>query len=367
MKNLQRGFVLPLLLALVAILLVGSGAYVYTQNKETHQSITASPTVRTASTTQVSNQPIPGVPTPQTANWKTYRNDKGFEINYPANGWRVEMKNGGGLTDATNQAEIFTIINSDGTDSVFFNIVTLGSDRLGSSRVAAKNISQYLDLLPKTDQTGKVIRKFVQMVTVAGRQAYWYQTYNWSVPKQAYAWSSQVYFQHGNDIYEIEIDPSATNISNQILSTINFNSTPAPTVTANITVTYPNGGENLNVNDQDDLPKGINFVTRWTSNNLTGTINVYLISATDGSICRLGSAPVSEGSFGIVLGASFKCENTSKLLTSGQYKVRLIADTQSPSSNLGVNDMSDNYFTLNVLSSNTFILGTPITLNTTDT
>lgn len=119
-----------------------------------------------------------------------------------------------------------------------------------------------------------------------------------------------------------------------------------------ITVTYPNGGEKLDMNEQDDMPKGINFVTRWTSNNLIGTANVYLISATDGSVCLLGSSPVKQGSFGSVLGVSFKCKNTSKLLTSGQYKVRLIADTQSPSSDLGVNDMSDNYFTLNVVSTN---------------
>lgn len=209
MKISHKGFIAPLLLALVALLLIGGGVYVYVQSKQTNQPITAT------STTQTSNS--------QTATWKTYQNDKGFEIKYPASNWRVEMKNGGGSITATSQAEIFAIVNSDGTDSVSFDIGTLGSERLISSRVAAKNLSQYVNLLPKTDQTGKVIRKFVQVVTTAGQQAYWYQTYEWSVAKQIYDWSSQVYLQHGNDIYEIGINPSATNVSNQILSTLKFN------------------------------------------------------------------------------------------------------------------------------------------------
>src|SRR3989344_3293753 len=37
MKNTQRGFIMPLLLALIAILLVGGGVYVYTQNKQAGQ------------------------------------------------------------------------------------------------------------------------------------------------------------------------------------------------------------------------------------------------------------------------------------------------------------------------------------------
>ncbi|MCX6787323.1 MAG: hypothetical protein NTY93_02245 [Candidatus Kaiserbacteria bacterium] len=40
MKNSQRGFVMPLLLAIIAILLIGGGAYVYMQNKQTNQPAT---------------------------------------------------------------------------------------------------------------------------------------------------------------------------------------------------------------------------------------------------------------------------------------------------------------------------------------
>ena len=54
---------MPLLLALIAILLVGGGAYMYTQNKQGNQSVTVS-----------------------TSDWKTYANTQyGFEIKYPSN------------------------------------------------------------------------------------------------------------------------------------------------------------------------------------------------------------------------------------------------------------------------------------------
>ena len=56
MKNIQRGFIVPFLLVIIALLIVGGGAYVYTQNKKGNQPVVESPTTQTTSTTQVSNQ-----------------------------------------------------------------------------------------------------------------------------------------------------------------------------------------------------------------------------------------------------------------------------------------------------------------------
>lgn len=42
MKTIQKGFFTPLLLAIIAILLIGGGAYVYVQNKQANQSADAS-------------------------------------------------------------------------------------------------------------------------------------------------------------------------------------------------------------------------------------------------------------------------------------------------------------------------------------
>ncbi len=78
MKNTQKGFIVPLLLVLVAVLLVGGGVYVYTQKKQPSQSVTEN---------VVLPQPTPTAQTsnPQTANWKTYTNTKeGVSFQYPS-------------------------------------------------------------------------------------------------------------------------------------------------------------------------------------------------------------------------------------------------------------------------------------------
>ena len=56
MKNQQRGFIVPLLLAIIAILLVGGGIYVYTQNKQPAQAVTESPSVQPTTLVQEQTQ-----------------------------------------------------------------------------------------------------------------------------------------------------------------------------------------------------------------------------------------------------------------------------------------------------------------------
>lgn len=51
----QKGFATPLLIALVAVLLIGGGAYVYVQNKQTSQSAAVSSVTQATSTAQVAD------------------------------------------------------------------------------------------------------------------------------------------------------------------------------------------------------------------------------------------------------------------------------------------------------------------------
>jgi len=53
MKISQKGFIAPLLLALIALLLIGGGAYVYVQNKQGNQSVVVDSTTQATSTTQL--------------------------------------------------------------------------------------------------------------------------------------------------------------------------------------------------------------------------------------------------------------------------------------------------------------------------
>lgn len=54
MKNSRKGFIVPLLLTLVAILLVGGGVYVYVQDKQANQPIVVTQPAQTTSTAQTS-------------------------------------------------------------------------------------------------------------------------------------------------------------------------------------------------------------------------------------------------------------------------------------------------------------------------
>ena len=59
MKNLQKGFIVPLLLVIIAVLLAGGGTYVYTQQKQDNQAVVPNGSEQKTSTTQA-------IPTTQT-------------------------------------------------------------------------------------------------------------------------------------------------------------------------------------------------------------------------------------------------------------------------------------------------------------
>jgi hypothetical protein len=74
MKNSHKGFILPLLLIIIALAFVGGGAYVYLQNKQSGQPETVSPVTQTATTSVA-----------QTSDLKTYTNAQhGYSVSYPA-------------------------------------------------------------------------------------------------------------------------------------------------------------------------------------------------------------------------------------------------------------------------------------------
>jgi len=74
MKNKQRGFIVPILIALIALMAVGGGVYVYNQNKiEMPVDMT-----NQVQNTNTQNNSI------ATSDWKIYLNNEGFyEFSYP--------------------------------------------------------------------------------------------------------------------------------------------------------------------------------------------------------------------------------------------------------------------------------------------
>ncbi|MFZ2167292.1 MAG: hypothetical protein WAV50_00295 [Minisyncoccia bacterium] len=84
--NYQRGFIVPLLLIVIALVFAGGGAYVYTQKKSEVPSVAQNLPIA-ASTAQTSDS--------KTAGWKTYTATAPYNLQfkYPAD-FTVEVSNG---------------------------------------------------------------------------------------------------------------------------------------------------------------------------------------------------------------------------------------------------------------------------------
>jgi hypothetical protein len=93
MKTIQKGFIAPLILIIIAILVIGGGAYVYTQQKQANPLATENVALPQAtSTTPATSQTISMQQTSdsRTADWKTYTNTElNISFRYPSN-WRVQ-------------------------------------------------------------------------------------------------------------------------------------------------------------------------------------------------------------------------------------------------------------------------------------
>jgi hypothetical protein len=79
MKNLQKSLT-PIVILMIAVLVVGGGAYLVLRNQQPKQK---NATQNTSNVT----------PTEQAKSWKTYRSEKhGFEFQYPTNGYTLDDK-----------------------------------------------------------------------------------------------------------------------------------------------------------------------------------------------------------------------------------------------------------------------------------
>lgn len=81
MKTFPKGFIAPLLLALIAILILGGGAYVYVQNKQVTQPAVVKQTTQATSTGQIAKLQAN---TASDSNRWTLVSKKDFSFEYPA-------------------------------------------------------------------------------------------------------------------------------------------------------------------------------------------------------------------------------------------------------------------------------------------
>ncbi|MCB9814987.1 peptidoglycan-binding protein [Candidatus Nomurabacteria bacterium] len=107
-----------------------------------------------------------------------------------------------------------------------------------------------------------------------------------------------------------------------------------------IDITYPNGGEQVTVNDGKD----VGFRIKWNSNDLDGIVNVYLLNQINERVCSLGDVPVDKGEF-IVKHELDACPDISYLPPSNIYRAYVEVATKGLLKGKIV-DTSDDYFTV---------------------
>lgn len=101
MKNSQQGFIAPLFIAIIALLVIGGGVYVYENEKvETPAVIDTGTQQQNSKTQPVNTQTSNSSSQTGVSNWRTYSNSKyGFSVQYPT-GTKIndEGSNGEGGT-----------------------------------------------------------------------------------------------------------------------------------------------------------------------------------------------------------------------------------------------------------------------------
>ena len=183
----RQGFISPLLLALIAVLLIGGGAYVYGQKKQINQPVVA-----------------------QTADWKTYTNAKyKFEFKYPSNATVEEYAHEWVRTNEFDPEESdrgVTLTTGDIKMTLSINEV------LGNGEVPAKFILRE--------------SKTLGQITVAKSVKFEYQ----GLPS---TWVLSYYFENQGDRYKFSTEKDGTekinpipksieDLMEQVLSTLKF-------------------------------------------------------------------------------------------------------------------------------------------------
>ena len=152
MKNPQKGFIVPLLMVIIAVLVIGSGVYVYKNKKTETSTVVNTETQQSGQNQQQTNTQTPPVSATKqltltqapplfetpiltispstTAGWKTYTNDKyKFEFKYPHSfvitDYSFEMSNGSLGLVFTDKDVNFVVRNIELSEINFTDYVAL--------------------------------------------------------------------------------------------------------------------------------------------------------------------------------------------------------------------------------------------------
>lgn len=304
---------MPLLLALIAILLVGGGIYVY-ENKKVETPITPTSTTaqttnqpvtensvlpQTTQTTQTKNQTAPVTQTSNSkiSDWKTYAKD-GFQMQYPSQ-YEVRKQNvAGSYATISFQA-------SDANRVLGVNVTSGNCKDLGSNIKTSQVTINGTSFIK-----GDVSNDFSGMQTRASAVEYCAMSNG-----GAYKIIPRIFFSKGGAVLDVDKDP----VFNQMISS--FKITPTITTASSVT------GQNfVMVSGETAHVWGANLI-----NNGTITTTVFIGST------KVSALPPSEMSndngfnfvvpSSLVAGQSYDLYVTNNIGTSNVVRVKILASS----------------------------------------
>ncbi|MGB8816256.1 MAG: hypothetical protein WCC74_03455 [Minisyncoccia bacterium] len=298
MKNKQKGFVIPLLIGIIAVLIIGGGVYIYTNKKVAETPVAVQNTATTTSAIK---------------DWKTYTNKKfGYQIKYP-NDWIYDVN----LFDESNFGEggiVFCPPEFQDLNS------TNGLTGLkGGCKVGKTNGGSISPEAP------------IALFQYNSAQNYDCSHADLGSDKE------------GKYCYNLVLtDKKYSSVYSQIFTTFKFTSTSTQ---PSITVLSPNGGEAYKVGSQQ--------VVTWNAPTSTKTVRIFLESISTHYAGGGVGGYIPDVHIILAQDALNSGSYTTNIpdVTTGKYSV-LIEGIDNSGKPVVLSDSSDNYFTITSANSN---------------
>ncbi|MES3005776.1 MAG: Ser-Thr-rich GPI-anchored membrane family protein [Patescibacteria group bacterium] len=304
MKNKQSGFIIPLILSIIAILAVGGGVYVYQENKkvEVPVPVVDTNTQATVETQQTATQNPSAVTQQNTVNTsvsvsatlKTYTNSKhGYSIQYPSDAVVTSVDSG---TDASSCVSIkkglgFILINSGANDPCGSTGVGIGAIRIQEEVQVGDKKYTSTGFTSKTNTTDYFFSFDV-------------------------AQNTSIYFGMNSLTSNAEYVKALSDIK-VIIST--FKSIPIVTTSTTVSsdvsspklvLIYPDTEDNT-----DDFKRGTTINIQWNTVNKTDfPIDIHLLNESGISVQKIATNISNTGSY------SWSIPTT---LAAGKYKIEV--------------------------------------------
>lgn len=148
-----------------------------------------------------------------------------------------------------------------------------------------------------------------------------------------------------NGKYYIKVCDQGSDIKNPICGkSSSFSVASSEVSNPSLKIISPNGGENLTVNSSS--------IIKWDAKNIEGDVAILLVN-TAGSGCSIATASAKSEEF------TYTPIINSCLTTPGKYKLHITKWSSSMGFNFGIEDFSDDYFTINSATETTPTQPTP--------